>query len=280
MHHSSCMNQKHLLRFIKFKLRKNPDEVVIFRDGKNLTLEQVFQSLKLTAYDLSIDTLDMHAHKDSFHRFDKFNLKYNPVGESRLREIFLKTDNFIQGQYLAELTQEVFTDLKGSKYQQAEYRVSIYGRSTSEWEKMAAWVVDNKLFSNNVRWLIQIPRLYSIYHETGAVKNFAELLRSKHILFFETNRLDVFEPLFEVTQNPSKYPKLHIFLQRVVGFDSVDDESKPERRIWRKYPSPMDWNFGTNPPYSYWCYCIFANMCSLNKWRKARGLSTYQHTFG
>lgn len=76
----------------------------------------------------------MHAHNDSFHRFDKFNLKYNPIGESRLREIFLKTDNYIQGRYLAELTQgmyedaafyivcssrqsEVMTDLEQSKYQ-------------------------------------------------------------------------------------------------------------------------------------------------------------------
>lgn len=67
-------------------------EVVIYRDGKHLTLRQVFESLSLTAYDLSIDTLDMHAHQDSFHRFDKFNLKYNPLGESRLREIFLKSD--------------------------------------------------------------------------------------------------------------------------------------------------------------------------------------------
>jgi len=80
-------------------------DVVIFRDGSELTLEQVFESLNLTAYDLSIDTLDMHAHQDSFHRFDKFNLKYNPIGESRLREIFLKTDNYIKGRYLAELTQ-------------------------------------------------------------------------------------------------------------------------------------------------------------------------------
>lgn len=77
---------------------------MIFRDGAELTLEQVFQSLNLTAYDLSVDTLDMHAHQDSFHRFDKFNLKYNPIGESRLREIFLKTDNYIDGRYLAELT--------------------------------------------------------------------------------------------------------------------------------------------------------------------------------
>jgi len=117
VHHSACMNQKHLLRFIKSKMKKCPDEVVIERDGKQLTLSEVFQSIGLTAYDLSIDTLDMHAHTDSFHRFDKFNLKYNPIGQSRLRDIFLKTDNFIKGRYLADITREVISDLESSKYQ-------------------------------------------------------------------------------------------------------------------------------------------------------------------
>lgn len=60
VHHSACMNQKHLLRFIKSKMKKSPDEVVMFRDNKELTLKEVFQSINLTAYDLSIDTLDMH----------------------------------------------------------------------------------------------------------------------------------------------------------------------------------------------------------------------------
>lgn len=117
VHHSACMNQKHLLRFIKSKMKKCPDEVVIDRDGKKLTLREVFESINLTAYDLSIDTLDMHAHTDSFHRFDKFNLKYNPIGQSRLRDIFLKTDNFIKGRYLADITREVIADLESSKYQ-------------------------------------------------------------------------------------------------------------------------------------------------------------------
>jgi AMP deaminase len=31
VHHSACMNQKHLLRFIKSKLRKEPDEVSIMK---------------------------------------------------------------------------------------------------------------------------------------------------------------------------------------------------------------------------------------------------------
>ena len=41
--------------------------------------------------------------RNTFHRFDKFNAKYNPIGESRLREVFLKTDNYIGGQYFAEI---------------------------------------------------------------------------------------------------------------------------------------------------------------------------------
>ncbi|CAO3689884.1 unnamed protein product [Umbelopsis vinacea] len=263
VHHSACMNQKHLLRFIKAKLRKNPDEVVIYRDDKHLTLSGVFESLNLSAYDLSIDTLDMHAHKDSFHRFDKFNLKYNPIGESRLREIFLKTDNYIEGRYLAELTKEVISDLESSKYQMAEYRISIYGRSKSEWDKLAKWVVNNKLFSPNVRWLIQIPRLYDIYKGSSLVINFEDVIRN------------IFEPLFEATRNPQAHPELHIFLQRVIGFDSVDDESKMERRLYRKYPLPKEWDTKQNPPYSYYLYYMYANMASLNKWRAKRKLNTF-----
>ena len=75
------MNQKHLLRFIKYKLKENSDETVIIRDGRALSLKAVFESLNLTPYDLSVDTLDMHANNQTFHRFDKFNLKYSPIGE-------------------------------------------------------------------------------------------------------------------------------------------------------------------------------------------------------
>ncbi|TPX48403.1 AMP deaminase [Synchytrium endobioticum] len=263
VHHSSCMNQKHLLRYIKSKLKKNEDEVVIFRDHQYLTLKQVFQSLSLTAYDLSIDTLDMHAHTDSFHRFDKFNLKYNPMGESRLREIFLKTDNFIQGKFLAEMTKEVMSDLEAGKYQMMEYRISIYGRSISEWDKLAKWVINHKLFSHNVRWLIQVPRLYNVYKGASQVQTFEDLIRN------------VFQPLFEVTQDPRTHPELHIFLQRVTGFDSVDDESKAERRTFRKYPPPREWNISLNPPYSYYLYYMYANMAVLNFWRKERGFTTF-----
>ncbi|KAL8730610.1 MAG: hypothetical protein Q9166_003923 [cf. Caloplaca sp. 2 TL-2023] len=263
VHHSACMNSKHLLRFIKSKLKKSASDIVMFRDGKEMTLQDVFDSLEMSAYDLSIDTLDTHAHTDSFHRFDKFNLKYNPVGSSRLREIFLKTDNYIQGRYLAELTREVIADLENSKYQMVEWRVSIYGRTIDEWDKLASWVIDNKLVSHNVRWLIQIPRLYSLYKKQNIIKNFEQLV------------INIFQPLYEVTRDPSSHPKLHAFLDRVIGFDSVDDESKVERRYYRKFPTPKNWDAPENPMYNYWIYYLWANMVSLNHWRKQRGLGSF-----
>jgi adenosine deaminase len=96
-------------------------------------------------HDLNVDTLDMHADKNTFHRFDKFNLKYNPFGQSRLREIFIKQDNIIHGRFLAELTKEVFTDLEASKYQHAELRISIYGR-----KQVYPWLSSGKQCNSNL----------------------------------------------------------------------------------------------------------------------------------
>ncbi|XP_065010080.1 probable AMP deaminase isoform X1 [Musa acuminata AAA Group] len=262
VHHSACMNQKHLLRFIKSKLRKEPDEVVIFRDGTYLTLKEVFESLDLTGYDLNVDLLDVHADKSTFHRFDKFNLKYNPCGQSRLREIFLKQDNLIQGRFLAELTKEVFTDLAASKYQMAEYRVSIYGRKQSEWDQLASWIVNNELYSENVVWLIQLPRLYNIYKEMGIVTSFQNMLDN------------IFLPLFEVTVDPDSHPQLHVFLKQVVGLDLVDDESKPERRPTKHMPTPEQWTNVFNPAFSYYVYYCHANLYTLNKLRESKGMTT------
>jgi adenosine deaminase len=75
-----------------------------------------------------------------------------PGGQSRLREIFLKTSNFIKGKYMAEITQELMRSLEDTKYQSAEYRISIYGRSPDEWTQLASWFIDNKIHSDNVRY--------------------------------------------------------------------------------------------------------------------------------
>jgi len=62
-------------------------------------------------------------------------------------------------QRLVVYVQEVMSDLEENKHQNAEYRLSVYGRSPDEWDKLAHWAVKHDVYSNNVRWLIQIPRL-------------------------------------------------------------------------------------------------------------------------
>lgn len=159
IHAASSMNQKHLLRFIKKKIKTEADAVVLEKDGVKVTMKEVFKKMGIDAYDLSVDMLDVHADRNTFHRFDKFNTKYNPVGESTLREIFIKTDNYVGGKYFADILKEVLSDLEDSKYQHSEPRLSIYGRSKSEWDNLAKWALTHDVWSPNARWLIQIPRL-------------------------------------------------------------------------------------------------------------------------
>ena len=139
-----------------------------------------------------------------------------PVGASRLREVFLKTNNHVGGRYFARILKEIFSDLDEAKYQNLELRLSVYGRSPDEWDKLAHWAISNDVYSDNNVWLIQVPRLFDIYRSNNSVQSFEQILQN------------LFQPLFEVTIDPSSHPDLHKFLKYVVGFDSVDDESKPE----------------------------------------------------
>lgn len=171
---------------------------------------------------------------------------------------------------------ELMTDLEQSKYQvrilgsaversidrfeqNVEWRISIYGRSPAEWDNLAEWIVKNKLYSHNVRWLIQVPRIYEVYKANGSIRTFEDIVISKYLCmtYFDGSHgnTDIFKPLFEVTKDPRTHPELHVFLQRVVGFDTVDDESKVERRIHKKFPYPRLWNLSQSPPYSYWYFC-------------------------
>nr|CAH8837947.1 unnamed protein product [Trichobilharzia regenti]CAH8837986.1 unnamed protein product [Trichobilharzia regenti]CAH8837989.1 unnamed protein product [Trichobilharzia regenti] len=266
LHASSCMNQKHLLRFIKKTIRTKAN-VHVCEDPKTkkpITLNELIDKIGITLYDLNIDNLDVHADRNTFHRFDKFNAKYNPIGQSQLREVFLKSDNYIKGVFFAHVLKEVFSDLSESKYQNAEPRLSIYGRSINEWDNLAKWAIDCKVYSDNVRWLIQVPRLFDVYHAKGSMKYFQDII---------TN---VFQPLFEVTANPKSHPELHAFLQYVTGFDSVDDESKSDKIVFNiSTPTPDEYDLNENPPYSYYIFYMYANIAQLNQFRSHRGLNTF-----
>lgn len=84
--------------------------------------------------------------------------------------------------------------------------------------------------------------IYSdVYYANGIVKNFQEFLNN------------LFQPLFEATINPQSHPDLFRFMYHLTGFDSVDDETKPEKPILtHDMPHPEEWNTKENPPYAYY----------------------------
>ncbi|XP_005357189.1 AMP deaminase 1 isoform X1 [Microtus ochrogaster] len=264
IHAAACMNQKHLLRFIKKSYHIDADRVVYSTKEKNLTLKELFAKLNMHPYDLTVDSLDVHAGRQTFQRFDKFNDKYNPVGASELRDLYLKTDNYIKGEYFATIIKEVGADLVEAKYQHAEPRLSIYGRSPDEWSKLSSWFVCNRIYCPNMTWMIQVPRIYDVFRSKNFLPHFGKMLEN------------IFLPVFEATINPQAHPDLSVFLKHITGFDSVDDESKHSGHMFSsKSPKPEEWTMENNPSYTYYAYYMYANITVLNSLRRERGMNTF-----
>jgi len=265
IHAAACMNQKHLLRFIKKSYRVDTDRVVHHLNGKDVTMKEVFEHLKMDPYDLTVDSLDVHAGRQTFQRFDKFNAKYNPVGASELRDLYLKTENKIDGEYFATIIKEVASDLEDARYQYAEPRLSIYGCNANEWTKLSGWFNKHRVFSPHLKWMIQVPRIYDIFRARNFVPHFGKTLEN------------IFMPVIEATINPHANPELSIFLRHVTAFDSVDDESKHSGHMFcTKSPKPDEWDIVKNPSYTYYIYYMYANIAYINQLRKQRGMNTFQ----
>ncbi|CAB1329757.1 unnamed protein product, partial [Coregonus sp. 'balchen'] len=229
IHAAACMNQKHLLRFIKKSYQVDADRVVQNVKGKDVTMKELFANLNLHPYDLTVDSLDVHAGRQTFQRFDKFNAKYNPVGASELRDLYMKTENHIDGEYFARIIKEVASDLEDARYQYAEPRLSIYGCNPNEWTKLSGWFNKHRVFSPQLKWMIQVPRIYDVFRGRNFVPHFGKMLEN-------------------------------IFLP-VTGFDSVDDESKHSGHMFcTKSPKPEEWDIVKNPSYTYYIYYMARGM--------------------
>ncbi|XP_078392740.1 AMP deaminase 1-like [Cetorhinus maximus] len=159
IHAAACMNQKKLLQFICKTYERDSERVVQEAGGKKTTLRELFQCLKLNPDNLDIDALNMHADRETFQRFDRFNEKYNPVGANELRALYLKTNNYINGEYFATLVKGFSDSLDDSSNQFAELRLSIYGSRPTEWEDLANWFTRQEVCSPKLRWMIQVPRI-------------------------------------------------------------------------------------------------------------------------
>ncbi|KAL7721221.1 AMP deaminase [Entamoeba marina] len=265
IHAAACMTEKQLLEFLKLKNATAKDEFVGYyttdSGEKELeTLGRMCKRLNIQLENLTLNQLGVRAGIEFFQRFDVFNASYKIGGLDLLRTVFLKSENAMQGKYFAELIHGVFKSMDNTPTH-TELRLSIYGRSKTEWSKLAQWIDKWDLQHKQNRWMIQFPR---IYHVCASGKD----------NFSFSNYIDnLFQPLFENTAHPQKDMALSKFLSSVSGFDSVDDESAFEQTMGT-LPTADQWKHN-NPPYFYYMYYLYANFATLNYYRKSRGMNTF-----
>ncbi|KAI5129907.1 AMP deaminase [Nematocida parisii] len=273
LHHSASMNSKKLLIYIKKKLREKPFDVV-HKDklGNSHTLVDIFTGINKTVDTLCLDSLGTHSNLETFHRFDRFNSKYNPYGTPILREVFLKHDNYIKGKYLAELTQELINEVEEKEYLRCEWGVSLYGKKKEELEVLSRWVYKNKLYNKNIKWYLQVPRLYGIFKGHGAIKNYGEFLGNvfSDVIESAARPKTEFIDLSEESAVEDKGVIIDRFMADVVGFDSVDDESVKTKRTSMEKEHPSAWTHMDNPPYSYYMYYMYYYVTLINRLRVSR----------
>lgn len=268
IHLAAAASAYQFVNFVKEKL-ENEGDTVVMENGK--TLVEVFTENGLSADHLTIDAFNVLADYSVYQRFDNFNSKYSPFKLAQIRKIFLKVENVIEGRYFAELTKSVFKRLEQSKGHNsaAEMRLSIYGMERHEWFNLAKWVLrdwENKdypgpVLSTHNRWIVQVPRLWRIFHTKGEENCFQDMLDN------------LFMPIFEATLYPDKNPEICELLKHIVGFDSVDDEGTSEAPCGCN--RPHEWKNEQNPAYSWQLYYLWANIEVLNKLRASKGLNTF-----
>jgi len=280
IHAAAMMTGPHLLRFIRKKVMDESETIKIpgRNGGQVVTVKQfVEEQVGIPEQFFTLDSLNVQGDETVFERFDNFNAHYNPFGKGTLRDLFLKADGPYQftksdgpkyGKFFGEIIREVLdeTEMKCNTVL-LEPRLSIYGKSEDEWDNLAKWMTclagDERttLFNQKTKWLIQFPRIFR-FIVGKSVKDFQEYVNN------------LFKPLFEVTLCPQSHPHLAKFLEHVVGFDSVDDESPFDELLDSNVRLPSQFTTGS-PAYSYFAYYMWANIFSLNHLRKQKGLHLF-----
>lgn len=275
---SGIVSQRQLSEFIWDKINYDSEKIAYCTsDGKKLRVKDFFlydndssESLDIGLKLIDDDFLDWYRdiYLVTYHiiKVPDKQIETNLVGKELryylIAKTFLEFDNYIEGQYLAEILIKYAIHLfEKSKYQLVQISVDYQFMSkdgdddfkeNNWWMKFAKWMIKWKLISYNIRWNVQITRIYSKLFKLKMVQNFQEYLD----LFFD--------PLFQCGDNPD----LKYCLTTVCCFDVVISQS--DEYLWTEFPSidlkPKDWVAnGDNPTISHYLYYIYAKLSEFNQ---------------
>ncbi|ODQ80539.1 hypothetical protein BABINDRAFT_160810 [Babjeviella inositovora NRRL Y-12698] len=264
----NSVNQKSLVDFIRAKLIEDPERVVYLDEFDNgpVTLRELLRPWGDHAEMLNVDDFVELTGSDGITYYE------GTQDVQRIRETFLSYDNHIHGAFLAEIVKETIFRLEVSNYKYYEYNVELHIQDfqvepgVNIWQKMAAWICDEKLFSENIRFIVQIPlHKYPELCSLGRVASYGEFLQL------------IFRPLFEVTRRPYFDINLFCMLTRIVSFDlmlnipetvgGINPGKFTSQHNHIQYPVPDEWTLSQNPPAYYIHYHFMLNLAALNHFR-------------
>ncbi|KAG0654412.1 hypothetical protein C6P44_000963 [Monosporozyma unispora] len=277
---SGILSQRQLGEFIWDKINYEPDKIVYCTsEGEKLKVRDFFLFGKdaCESLDIGLKLIDdefLDWYRDiylvTYHiiKVHDKQIESNLVGKELryylIAKTFLEFDNYIEGQYLAEiLIKYAIHLLEKSKYQLVQISIDyqFMGKNGDDnfaennwWIKFSKWMIKWKLISYNVRWNVQITRVFSKLFKFNMVQNFQDYLD----LFFE--------PLFLCRDDPD----LQYCLTTVCCFDVVISQS--DEYLWTEFPNidlkPKDWIAnGDNPTISHYLYYLYAKLSELNQLR-------------
>lgn len=258
------MTARLLLDFIINKARNSGDDIVSHQEGKEpQTLRQLLQELNISADSLTVDDLNVQVDTNRIGGVQDEDAQFVPEGRDELLTLLLKTDNEMQGRYFAEMIKLTFENLERDRFTFTENRLPIYGSSNQEWSMLSSWFDTHGMASSHNSWMVQVPRIYGYLRRQGKVRSFAEYLEN------------IFTPLWLVSLHPNKDPRLFHFVTNISGFDTVADEQRNDIPLHMATRAPHDWTSEEDPPYNYYLYHIWANIYSLNAFRRRRNFSQF-----
>ncbi|QLQ78489.1 hypothetical protein HG537_0A07360 [Torulaspora globosa] len=278
---SGCATQRQLSEFIWEKLNVEPHRVVhkTFK-GEKLTLAQVFEygsgsgdpmAIGLKVIDDEFLEWYRNVYLITSHLIPSADAEKVLNGKELrfylLAKIFLEFDNYLDGEYLAEIfILYCVHTLEKSKYQLAQISVDFQFYHPNEgcwWEKFSRWIIKWKLVSHNIRWNVRLSRVFTKLFRLDRIGNFQDYLDL------------IFDPLFE--NEGSNNIALDFFLMNVGCIDLV--VSSTDDYLWQDFTDinapPREWSAkGDNPTISYYMYYIYAQLARLNCLRHNKNLNT------
>lgn len=283
-----CISTRNLNDFIVQKLKTEPDRIVYVDSttGEKLSLRDLFRLIHdQTGTDDSIhcnlkiingDFLEWYkiGYLPNLHLiYNQPELEARVTGKEKfyfiLTRTFLEFNNFIEGEYLALVLKEnLIHPLEKSRYQLAQLSIDYqYFDNENWWLSFSQWLVKWKIFSRNVRWNVQISRIYTKLYGLKKVENFQDYLDS------------IFKPLCQLHEVPLEQQlAIEFLLTQVSSFDLVLTEF--DETMWKSFSEmsthPKDWSSkGDNPPIAYYMFYLFQAVKKINSVRFANKQSTF-----